>query len=50
MHADLIQALHDVQAALGDPVDRLDGLQERLASQVLEDIEALLEALSADES
>jgi hypothetical protein len=48
MHADLIQALQDVQAALGDPVDQLDERQERLAGQVLEDIEALLEALSAD--
>jgi hypothetical protein len=48
MHDELIQALHSVQAALGDPVDQLDETQAQLADRVLDDIEALLDALSAD--
>jgi hypothetical protein len=49
MHDELIQALRGVQAALDDPVDQLNERQERLAEQVRLDIEALLDALSADE-
>jgi hypothetical protein len=50
MHHELIQALRSVQDALGDPVDQLDEKQGQLADRVLDDIEALLDALSADES
>jgi hypothetical protein len=49
MHEELIQALRSVQAALGDPVDQLDETQGQLADRVLDDIEALLDALSADD-
>jgi hypothetical protein len=49
MHDELIQALRGVQAALADPIDQLDQLQERLVEEVRDGIEALLEALSADE-
>jgi hypothetical protein len=49
MHEELIQALRSVQVTLDDPVDQLDARQEQLADRVLDDIEALLQALSADE-
>jgi hypothetical protein len=50
MHDELVQALHGVQAALGDPVDQLDEKQAQIADRLLDHIEALLDALSADES
>jgi hypothetical protein len=49
MHDELIQALRSVQSALDDPVDQLDENQGLLAERVLDDIQALLDALSADE-
>ncbi len=49
MHEELIQALRSVQAALGDPVDQLDETQAAIADRLLDDIEVLLDALSADD-
>jgi hypothetical protein len=48
MHEELIQALRNAQAALADPIDELDETQEQLADQLRDDIEALLDAFSAD--
>jgi hypothetical protein len=50
VHEELIQALRSIQSALGDPVDQLNETQGQLADRVLDDIEALLDALSADEA